>query len=339
MSRPLRLALFLLGAAIFGYLVARIGLGQLLSDAGRTGFMFVPILLVYALVYACSALAWRLTMGDSHRPSFWRTYAVTISAGALNFLTPVVNAGGEAFRVAALAPWLGKRRAAGSVILHRMLNVFAYVLVWFTAIVLAFAVLPRETPKGVLVILGAVGLLVLCLLALIMSAHRSGVLERLLNWMGRVPLVRRLAARLEPKRGMLMELDQQITEFYHRQPGRFVQAILLEYLGRCIFMLEIVLIGASLGYRLGYLRAFTIGGLEALAGNILFVVPFEIGAREGTYYLLFNLFALDPQLGLYTSIVSRVRDFVWIALGLILIWVADAHTPRAAPAASAGPSV
>ena len=99
MSRPLRLALFLLGAAIFGYLVAQIGVGQLVSDAGRTGFMFVPILLVYALVYACSALAWRLTMGDSLRPSFWRTFAVTISAGALNFLTPVVNAGGEAFRV------------------------------------------------------------------------------------------------------------------------------------------------------------------------------------------------------------------------------------------------
>jgi len=337
MSRPLRLALFLLGAAIFGYLVSRIGVGQLVSDAGRTGFMFVPILLVYALVYACSTLAWRLTMGDSNRPSFWRTYAVTISAGALNFLTPVVNAGGEPFRVAALAPWLGKRRAAGSVILHRMLNSFAYVLVWLTAIVLAFALLPRETPKVVRVILGVAGLLLLCLLALILSAHRSGVLERLLNWMGRVPLVRRLAARLEPKRAMLMELDQQITEFYHRHPGRFVQAILLEYLSRCIFMVELVLIVASLGYRLGYLRAFTIGGLEALAGNILFVVPFEIGAREGAYYVLFNLFGLDPQLGLYTSIVSRVRDFVWIGVGLVLIWAAGAQTPRAARAASAGP--
>src|SRR5438105_5395745 len=319
MSRPLRLALFLLGAAIFGYLVARIGVGQLISDARRTGFMFDPVLLVYALVYACSALAWRLTMGDSPRPSFWRTYAVTISAGALNFLTPVVNAGGEAFRVAALAPWLGKRRAAGSVILHRMLNAFAYVLVWLTAIVLAFALLPRETPKVVVAILGVAGLAVLCILALIMSAHRSGVLERILNWMGRVPLVRRLAARLEPNRAMLLELDQQITEFYHRQPRRFVQAILLEYLSRCIFMVELLLIVASLGYRLGYLRAFTIGGLEALAGDILFVVPFELGARDAADYLLFHLFVLDPQLGLYTSIVSRVRDCGWLAAGLLLI--------------------
>jgi len=321
MSRTLRLALFLLGAAVFGYLVAQIGIGQLVSDAGRTGFTFVPIVVLYSLVYACSARAWQLTMGEgeSNRPSFWRTYAVTISAGALNFLTPVVNAGGEPFRVAALAPWLGTRRAAGSVILHRMLHSFAYVLVWFTAIVLAFALLPRETPKVVLIILGVVGLVLLCILALIMSAHRSGVLERLLDWMGRVPLLRRLAARLEPRRETLVQMDRQITEFYHRQPGRFVKAILLEYLGRCIFMLELVLIMASLGFRLDYLRAFTLGGLEAIAGNVLFLVPFELGAREGSYFALFALFGMDPQLGLYTSILGRVRDLVWIGLGLVLM--------------------
>src|SRR5437867_11288043 len=294
MSRTLRLALFLLGAAVFGYLVAQIGIGQLVSDAGRTGFTFVPIVLLYSLVYACSARAWQLTMGEgeSNRPSFWRTYAVTISAGALNFLTPVVNAGGEPFRVAALAPWLGTRRAAGSVILHRMLHSFAYVLVWFTAVVMAFALLPRATPDAVLVLLGSVGLVLLLIIALLLSAHRSGVLERVLNGMRKVPLVRRLGARLEPRRAMLVELDAQITRFYHRQPARFVQAIVLEYLSRCIFMLEIVLIVASLGSRLGYLQAFTIGGLEALAGNLLFMVPFEIGARDGAYYGLFYLFGL-----------------------------------------------
>lgn len=328
--RTLRLALLILGVAVFGYLVAQIGIGQLVSDARRTGFMFVPIVLLYALVYACSARAWQLTMGEggeSNRPSFWRTYAVTISATALNFLTPVVNAGGEPFRVAALAPWLGTRRAAGSVILHRMLHSFAYVLVWFTAVALTFALLPRETPKVVSIVLAVVGLVLLCILALLMSAHRSGVLERLLDWMGRVPVLRRVAARLEPKRTMLVELDQQITEFYHRQPRRFVQAILLEYLSRCIFMAEIVLIVASLGSRLSYLTAFAIGGLEALAGNLLFVVPFEIGAREGSYLALFSLFGMDPQLGLYTSIVSRVRDFAWMGIGLVLMLPAAERQP------------
>jgi uncharacterized protein (TIRG00374 family) len=285
--------------------------------------MFVPIVLLYALVYACSALAWRLTMAtDPRRPSFWRTYAVIIAAGALNFLTPVVNAGGEPYRVAAMAPLLGRQRAAGSVILHRMLNAFAYVLVWFTAIVLAFALLPRDTPTAVLMVLGAAGVVLLGVIALFMSVHRSGMLERILDWVQRVPVVRKAAALLEPRRTMLIELDQQITDFYHRHPGRFVQAILLEYVSRCIFMLELVLILASVGYHITYFRAFAIGGLEAVAGNVLFFVPFELGAREGAYYVLFGLFGIDPQLGLYTSIVSRVRDFVWIAAGLLLIWPA-----------------
>jgi uncharacterized protein (TIRG00374 family) len=332
MSRRWQLALFLIGAAVFGYLVARIGVGELASDAARTGWMFVPIVLLYALVYACSARAWQLTMrrGDeSNRPPFWRVYAVLVSAGALNFLTPLVNAGGEPYRVAAMASWLGTRRAAGSVILHRMLHSLAYLLVLLTAIVLAAALLPRDTPTAVLLLLAVSGVLLLCIIVLLLSAHRSGLLERILDWMGRIPLVRRLAKLLEPRRELLVELDQQITEFYHRQPRRFIQAILLEYLGRCIFALELVLVVASLGVRLGYFRAFAICGLEAIGSNALFFMPFELGAREGFFYVLFGLFGMDPQLGLYASIVSRLRDFAWIGAGLALMWPRAARQPVA----------
>ena len=329
MTRRFQLALFVLGAAIFGYLVVRIGIGRLAGDAASTGFMFIPIVGLYALVYACSALAWYITMRDSRRPGFWRVYAILVSGYGLNFLTPLINAGGEPFRVAAVAPWLGTRRAAGSVILHRMLHSFAYVLVWLTAIVLAFLLLPRDTSKLILLILAVVGLLLLGIIGLLVSAHRSGLLERILDWMHRVPLIRRLAARLEPKRQTLIEIDQQITDFYHHSPRRFVQALALEYLSRCIFMFEIVLIVSSLGFRVGYGRAFAIGGLEAIAGNVLFLVPFELGAREGAFYLLFGLFGLDPQLGLYTSIVGRVRDFAWIGAGLLLMWPASVRASAA----------
>jgi len=318
MHRKLQAGLFVLGAAVFAYLVAQIGAGRLAADAARTGWMFIPIVGVYAVVYGCSALAWRLTMkSDPHKPSFWRTYAMLVSAGALNFLTPVINAGGEPYRIAALTPWLGKRRAAGSVILHRMLHSLSYVLVWLTALGLAFVLLPQGAAPTVALILIAVALV--GVIALLLFGHRRGVLERVLDWMHHLPVVRRLAALLEPRRALLVELDRQITDFYHRHPRRFVQAVALEYLGRCIYMVELVLIAASLGIRLGYLQAFAIGGLEALLGNLLFFVPFELGAREGTFYVLFGLFGLQPQLGLYASIVSRVRDFAWIGLGLLLM--------------------
>jgi uncharacterized protein (TIRG00374 family) len=319
MSRKVRAALFVLGAAVFSYLVARIGAGRLAHDAAQTGWLIVPIVSLYAFVYACSALAWQLTMkSDPRKPSFLHTYATLVSAGAINFLTPLINMGGEPYRIAALTPYLGTRRAAGSVIVHRMLHSLAYVLVWLTALGLGFVMLPRDTAPPVVVVLTATVLA--GLIALLLFGHRSGVLERVLNWMHRVPVVRRLAAVLEPRRALLVELDRHIIDFYHRHPRRFIQAVGLEYLSRCIFMVELVLIAASLGVHLGYLRAFAIGGLEALLGNVLFFVPFELGAREGSYYVLFGLFGLDPQLGVYTSIVSRLRDFTWIAVGLGLIW-------------------
>ena len=335
MSRAWQLALFVLGATVFGYLVAQIGITELTADAARTGLMFVPIVALYALVYACSALAWQLTMaGDPQRPSYWRTFAVLISSGALNFLTPLINAGGEPYRVAAMAPWLGKRRAAGSVILHRMLHSFTYVLIWLTAVLLAFPLLPRGTPQIVWVLLGVVLVLILGIIVLFLSALRRGMLERILNWMQRAPFVNRLAVKVEPHRALLIELDRQITDFYHRSPRRFVQAIALEYLSRCIFMVELVLIVASLGFGIDYLRAFSIGGLEAIVSNALFFVPFEVGAREGAFFLLFKLFGMDPQVGLYTSIVGRVRDFAWIAGGLVLIWVTGGGSREPAPSAA-----
>src|SRR5207237_1221484 len=103
----------------------------------------------------------------------------------------------------------------------------------------------------------------------------------------------------------------------------------------CLFMVELVLIVASLGFGIDYLRAFSIGGLEAIVSNALFFVPFELGAREGAFFLLFKLFGMDPQVGLYTSIVGRLRDFAWIAGGLVLIWVTGTRdaTPAAPPVA------
>src|SRR2546429_1239398 len=133
-SRKLQLLLFVGGSAIFGYLVTRIGVARLLADTVRTGWLFVPIVLLYGVVCACNAGAWWLSMADepSH-PPFWRTYAITVAGFSLNFMTPMVNVGGEPFKIAAVAPWLGLRRAAGSVGIYQMLHTLGMLVSFLTA--------------------------------------------------------------------------------------------------------------------------------------------------------------------------------------------------------------
>ncbi len=321
MSRKLQLLLFLCGSAVFGYLVLRIGPGQLLADAAHTGWMFVPIFLLYGVVYLLNAGAWQLIMaGEPAHPPFWRTCAITVSGFSLNFLTPMVNVGGEPFKIAAVAPWLGIRRAAGTVVIYQMLHTFGMLLSFLTAVLLGALLLP-PTP-AVRASLAAAFAVLLALALLLLTGHQRGMLERSLNVLHRLPLLDRLARRLEPKRATLALMDEQITEFYHRDPRRFLQVLALEYLSRCLFMVEYLLIPLSVGLHIGYGRAYVIGGLSHVIQNVLFFVPFELGAKEGSLYFLFQLLGLDPALGVYTAIVSRLRDVAWIGLGVALVWLA-----------------
>ena len=319
MSRRARLLLFAGGLALFAYLISRIGVAALIADAASTGWMFVPILLLYGLVYACNAGAWMLIVAEEpQRPSFWRLYMVTASGFALNFVTPVLNVGGEPFKIAAVAPWLTTRRAAGSVVIHNVLRTLSFLLSWLTALLLGFVLLPPDTV--VRLALGVAALVLALLTTLLFLVHRRGVLERLLDGLHRVPLVRRLARVLEPRRELLVQMDDHIAQFYRRHPGRFARALALEYLSRCLYMGEYYLIALSIGLPIGYLEAYFIGGMVSLIQNVLFVVPFEVGTKEASLYLLFQLLGLDPRLGVYTAIVTRLRDLAWIAFGLLLVW-------------------
>lgn len=331
MSRRIQLLAFALGAAVFAYLVARIGVGHLLSDAVRTGWLFLPIFLLYGVVYLCNAWAWWLTMADepSH-PPFWRTYAILAAGFSLNFVTPMVNVGGEPFKIAAVAPWLGLRRAAGSVVIYQILHTLGMLLSFLTAVVLGALLLPHS---GAVLASLAVSFAVLSALTLLLlTGHRRGGLERLLDVMHGIPVVAHLARRLEPKRATLAQMDEQITDFYHRRPRRFVQALVLEYVSRSIFMLEYVLIALGVGLNITFAQAYVIGGLTSLIQNVIFIVPFEVGIKEGSLYLVFQLLGLDPGLGVYTAIVSRVRDLAWIGGGLGLVWLSGRRAPERAAA-------
>jgi uncharacterized protein (TIRG00374 family) len=319
-SRKLQLLVFLCGLGVFGYLIARIGPGTLIADAVRTGWMFAPILLLYGIVYVANAWAWWLIMADEpSRPPFRRICGITVAGFSLNFLTPMVNVGGEPFKIAAVAPWLGVRRAAGSVVLYQMLHTFGMLLSFLTAVVLGALLLPPSAAS--LATLGVTFAALLALTLLLLTGHRRGLLEHALNLLHRVPLLDRVARRLEPRRATLALMDAQITAFYHRDPRRFLAALALEYVSRCVFMAEYLLIALSVGLHIGYFRAYVIGGLTQLVQNVLFFVPFEVGSKEGALYLLFQLLGLDPALGVYTAIVSRVRDLIWIGAGIALVWL------------------
>jgi len=318
-SRGLRLAVFLAGAALFAFFVFVAGPRRLVSDAGRTGWMIIPILLLYGVTYLLMAAAWRVTMADEPgRPGFWRIFVITVSGFSLDFLTPGINVGGEPFKVAALAPRMGRRRAGAAVILYQFVHTIGIVLATLTAIAAAMIVLPM--PRGLLVLAfaSAIGLVVLA--GLVFEASRRGVLARTFDFLARLPVLGRLTVRLARFRPALEAIDQQVSTFTLERRGAFASAVLLEYVGRCLLLCEVYVILWTVGAPLSLVAAFGVDGFSSLIGNAIFFVPYELGTKEGALYLLTRIAGADPRLGVYASLVIRARDMIWIAAGLLLIW-------------------
>src|SRR2546422_5378729 len=172
-----------------------------------------------------------------------------------------------------------------------MLHTFGMLLSFLTAVVLGAVFLP-STP-ALLAALGVTFAVLLALTLLLLTGHRRGLLEQALNLLHRVPLLDRVARRLEPKRATPAPMDEQITDFFHRDPRRFVAALTLEYVSRCVFMAEYLLIALSVGLHIGYFRAYVIGGLTQLVQNVVDRKSTRLNSSHG--YISYAVFCLKKK--------------------------------------------
>jgi lysylphosphatidylglycerol synthase-like protein len=316
-ARRLQLAFFILGSVSLAIIIIRSDPRRLLAEVRASGWTVPAIVGVYGAVYVLNAIAWRMTMMEPPRISFPRTYMITVSAFAMNYLTPFVSIGGEPFKIVAASQWLGPSRGTASVLNFRLLHIQAHVLVFLSGVVLAFFLVPRdEVGTGALL---AIATLLLVLGGVVFSIHRRGMLESLLDLLVKIPVVRRLGRKLEARREALIDIDDQLMAFHRDAPLRYYGALAAEYAARVLSMLEFFFIARGVGTPVSFPVAFLIGSFSSLIVNFFFFIPFNAGTKEGGLYFIFHLLGLPARLGVAAAVISRLRELSWIIIGLLLI--------------------
>jgi uncharacterized protein (TIRG00374 family) len=328
MNARLRIALLVVGGLLYGWVLAHIGLGTIIFDLRQAGWMLLPVLGVNLLMYTGNALAMHFVLAvEPRRPPFLRTLCIIISGFAVNYVTPVVAAGGEPLRVLALERWVGRQRAVGAVVLFTMFHSLSSLAWWLAALIAAFFIVPL-TPMR-LVALGGATLVVATLGGLLLVLHREGLFLRLLRLARRIP---RLSQRLERWHDVMALLDTHIKDFYHAHPRRFVAALTAELLSRVAMVAELWFIGWGIGLHLSPLHALALSGLGALAINTFFFVPFGLGSKEASWMAIFAIVGSTAEFGVYASVVNRLQELIWTGVGIGLLTL----LPSGAPAAVEG---
>jgi hypothetical protein len=216
-----------------------------------------------------------------------------------------------------LSGMMGARQALSAVILFRMVHTVGHMLMLLTGIVagLLFLSLP-STLDWMLAIGGGVMAIVLIVM---FSGFRDGVFQRLEKFVGKVKLLRRVSDVLKRHEHNLHEMDHVVTDAYRNKRGKFYLALFMEYLCRACMGLEVYLILHGAGIDISMASALFLYVAYSVIINLVFFVPLNLGVREGGLYLGLESLALPPTLGIYLGIVIRIREFIWIMVGLVLI--------------------
>lgn len=317
----------------------------------KAGYWLIPILGIWFFIYGLNALAWlcviRGNVPDETSPHssllsplssrfFWRIFRLTITGYALNYATPVGGLGGEPYRIVELSKDIGNQRAASSVILYAMMHVFAHFWLWFSTVFLYLALaaagdLPFTSATAVVLAI----ITVFCLIAfyLFSKGYRHGLTFKVIRLIGKIPGLKGWSTRfLERHSEALHNIDHQIAALHQQDKRAFYSSLLLEYLSRIVQSMEIMFMlllfgidcgGGWTGLTLTFLHSILILSFTTLLANLIGFLPMQLGVQEGGFVISIAAMGLSAALGLFVSIICRVREIVWIIIGLILMKIKD----------------
>ncbi|NOX19155.1 MAG: flippase-like domain-containing protein [Chlorobi bacterium] len=309
---------FIVGFALFLYLINRFGIENILVNIRKTGWWLLPITGIWAFVYLLNAQAWSLVIKSfKHKISFKDIFSISLSGFAINYITPVVNLGGEPYKIMALKERLGLNGSVASVILYSMLHFLSSFVFWFLAIILAAVSLPLT--NDLRLILAAAFLFTLAGVWFFYKRHKNGVFNSLLNLIKKLPFTAKLSEKMKLKEESLNKIDSQIIELYTKQRGTFFASLFLETFARIVASVEYIFILRAIGIDIGLEDAIYINAFSSLILNLFFFIPMGLGVREGSLFLIMGGLNITSAIGVYIGLVNRIREFFWILIGLLLI--------------------
>ena len=285
---------------------------QLYSHLLRAGLYLPAVIGVWIFVYAFNAWAFQIIVNSgthSKHLSFRHAYKLTVSGFAFSYTTPF-GFGGGPYRVMELSSYIGVPRAMSSVVLYSMMHILSHICLWSSAAVL-FAIVYTEKMTPFLWTLFMIFTVVLVVVLFVFHlCYKKGVIVKLFTPLLHLPFAKKWARKFYDKHADDMQKVDDNIAYLHSQPRAFYQSLLFEYVARVINALEYYFILLSLGVNLSFWDAILVLAFSSLIGNLLFLIVKILGLTA-------------PGIGIITSLYTRVRELVWIFIGVSLVKVGN----------------
>jgi uncharacterized protein (TIRG00374 family) len=313
----IRIVLLLLGAALLGFLLWRLGPAEILALVGRAGWYVLPALALYTLHHVVRAFALRACVLRQGLLGYGDALAIRLCGEAIQALTfsgPVLA---EPTRA-----WLLTRRGLtlqeGFAAALTEYLISAFVTAAMSVAGLLYIVETFRPPPIVagtsIIVAAAMGAFLAA--AAIAVAARFYLIGTIVKALARVGVLR---GRLQPNLEWINRMEDMLLAVLRDRPALLGRVLLLETAAQIPLVLELAVLLHALGMVVSLLAPVLIEASAKAIGIVFMFVPQQMGVAEGAYALIFDVLALPAAAGFAIALLRRVRALAVTAIGLALL--------------------
>ena len=302
------------GVALFAWVVVQVGPEHLWSEARTLGWGIALIVAVEGVGDLLHCCAWRLCFWPHYRRSPLQLWGAHLAGNAINFVTPTATLGGDVVRATLLPPHIPATEVAASLTINRLTETISDTSVTIAGVVMVLLLLPLPLTAQ-LGIAGAAAALSAGIIGFLF-AQRSG---RLASWLGPPP-AGGAADGLRSRRARGTRCSRPrpppgaITTPRTRAPS--TASVALHVCALLTGALQIFIFLRLIDMPADLRTVATIFTVAKAVDMAAFFIPARLGAQEGGRVLAMQLVGIDASFGLLFSLVLRLEQLTWTAIGL-----------------------
>jgi len=307
------------GILLLGLIIRNVNLDEIVFWIARLGLQgLIIVLVIYALAFLCDVISWQLAFRSLAMNLQWlnRLFLVRLIGEAFNTVIPSASVGGEPLKAVILknSYQISYRESGASLIIARTVNMLSLILFLGIGFILLLSS-PMFTRSYQ--ITAGIGLTIITLgTILFYLVQRFQVISLTGTWLSTT----RSGSRVEKLLHIIYDVDRHLLEFYASNHAKFITALGLSWLNWLLGVVEIYVVMTMIGYPLGFMDCWIIETMAQLIRTGTFFIPASIGAQEGIFMLMGAIVTGNPSLGVAVSVIRRIRELIWVAMGLVILW-------------------
>lgn len=308
---------FLLGFALFVYVINRVGVQSIFDALSQIGFGFFALLAISGSRHFLRALAMRTAVPTEHRRfNIWQAFTTRLGGEAISFLTFTGPLLGEATKAALLRKRVTLVAAAQALVVDNLLyNVSVALFILSGACVMLVVYHLPQPAFYALLIIATTATLALLLVGYALSRRvmpLTWLIKRLLK-LGFTPHA------LTARREHILRVEGNVYHFYNHRRGAFFSIVALDLMSHASSVFEVYVTLRMLGFRPALAAPFVIESLTKVINFVFGFVPATIGVYESGNIVILSTLGFAAATGLTLALVRKAGIVFWTGIGLVIL--------------------